>query len=79
VRKCSIFNFTNILNNKWGRTYFLSFDNYRIIRFAGFTNTLTPQYQFTALNDNPWAVQSSTAPGSSARWISELGVKINFN
>jgi hypothetical protein len=73
-----VFNFTNMLNKKWGRIY--SSDNFPLINFAGFSNTttLSPQYQFS--NDGkPWSVQSSTAPGSSARWISQLGFRINFN
>ncbi|MBS1921314.1 MAG: TonB-dependent receptor [Bacteroidetes bacterium] len=76
-----VFNFTNMLNKKWGRLYFLPNDNFSLITFAGFSdpNTLTPQYKFTPLNGKPWSVQSSTAPGNSARWISQLGIKINFN
>jgi hypothetical protein len=77
-----VFNFTNMLNKNWGRTYFLSTnDNYPLISFAGFANqnTLTPQYQFKPFNGKPWSVQNNTAPGSSARWISQLGFKINFN
>jgi len=76
-----VFNFTNMLNKNWGRTYFLTSDNFQLIRFAGFSNatTLTPQYQFNPVTGDPWSVQSSTAPGSSARWISQLGIKIKFN
>ncbi len=75
-----VFNFTNMWNKNWGRLYFLPNDNYSLITFAGFAdqNTLTPQYQFKPLNGKPWTVQSSTAPGNSARWISQLGVKISF-
>lgn len=75
-----VFNFTNMLNKNWGRIFYLPNDNYSLITFAGFVpNTLTPQYQFDPINGKPWSIQSSTAPGSSARWISQLGVKINFN
>ena len=76
-----VFNFTNMLNKNWGRIYLLPNDNYSLITFAGFTdpNTLTPQYQFKPVNGRPWSVQTSTAPGNSARWISQLGIKINFN
>jgi hypothetical protein len=75
-----IFNFTNMLNRKWGRLYFLPNDSYSLITFAGFADPdkLIPQYQFGPLNGKPWSVQSSTTPGNSARWISQLGVKINF-
>jgi hypothetical protein len=76
-----VFNFTNMLNKNWGRTYFMAGDNYPLIRFAGYANTatLTPQYQFTPLNGAPYSIQSSTLPGNSARWISQLGFRINFN
>jgi hypothetical protein len=76
-----VFNFTNMLNKDWGRTYFLSSnDNYALITFAGYSNsnTLTPQYKFKPNGAQPWSIQNSTAPGVSARWISQLGVKISF-
>lgn len=75
-----VFNFTNLLNKKWGRIYLMSSDNFPLIQFAGFPNTttLTPQYQFTRFTGNPWSINSSTAPGSSARWISQLGLRINL-
>ena len=75
-----VFNFTNLLNKKWGRIYLMSSDNFQLIQFAGFPNTttLTPQYQFTPFTGKPWSINSSTAPGSSARWISQLGIRINL-
>ncbi|HET9746931.1 MAG TPA: hypothetical protein VFP97_14540 [Chitinophagaceae bacterium] len=76
-----IFNFTNMLNKRWGRIYFLSGDNFSLIRFAGFSNTTTlnPVYQFNPINGKPWSVHSSTAPGNSARWISQVGLKISYD
>jgi len=76
-----IFNFTNMLNRNWGRIYFLTNDNFPLIRFAGYANTatLTPQYQFTPFSGKPYSLQTSTLPGNSARWISQLGMKINLN
>jgi hypothetical protein len=75
-----VFNFTNMLNKNWGKIYFITNDNFPIIRFAGYANTttLTPQYQFTPFS-KPYSLQSSTIPGNSARWISQLGLKINLN
>ena len=75
-----VFNFTNLLNKNWGRIYLMSADNFALIRFAGFSNTttLTPQYQFTPFTGKPWSINPSTAPGSSARWISQLGIRINL-
>ncbi len=76
-----VFNFTNMLNKNWGRTYFMTNDNFPLIRFAGYANTTTliPQYQFTPFAGKPYSVQTSTLPGNSARWISQLGLKINLN
>ncbi len=76
-----VFNFTNMLNKNWGRIYFITNDNFPLIRFAGYANTatLTPQYQFTPFSGKPYSLQSSTLPGNSARWISQLGIKINLN
>lgn len=76
-----IYNFTNLLNRKWGKTYFLSNDNYSLIQFAGFASTtdLTPQYKFTPQNSStPYGLSTSTAPGLSARWISQIGLRLNF-
>ena len=76
-----VFNFTNLLNRNWGRIYFLLNDSYPLITFVGYSNTttLTPEYQFLPVNGKPYTIQSSTLPGSSARWISQLGLKINLN
>jgi hypothetical protein len=76
-----VFNFTNMLNKNWGRIYFLTNDHFPLIQFAGYSNTatLTPQFQLTPFNGKPYSVQASTIPGNSARWISQLGVKINLN
>jgi hypothetical protein len=75
-----VYNFTNMLNRKWGQTYFLANDNYSLIQFAGYTsaNDLTPQYRFSPQPGNPWGLSTSTAPGLSARWISQLGVRVIF-
>jgi hypothetical protein len=79
-----VFNFTNMLNKNWGRTYALATSNagnFALITFMGFTdsNSLTPTYQFNPSNGKPWTPQTSTAPGNSATWISQLGITISFN
>jgi hypothetical protein len=76
-----IFNFTNMLNKNWGRMYALTENKFSLIQFAGYANsaTFTPQYQFTQPNGRPYSVESSTIPGNSARWISQVGFRINFN
>jgi hypothetical protein len=77
-----VFNFTNMLNKNWGHTYFLSNDSYSLITFVGFANTaptITPQYQARPFGGKPYSLQTSTIPGNSSRWISQLGMKINLN
>jgi hypothetical protein len=76
-----VFNFTNLLNRNWGRIYFLNNDSYPLITFAGWTSptSLIPQYQFKPFNGKPYSLQTSSLPGNSARWISQLGIKINLD
>jgi outer membrane receptor for ferrienterochelin and colicin len=76
----NVSNFTNMLNRNWGKTYFLSFDQYSLIQFAGYVSSsnLTPQYRFNPQNGTPWGLSTSAVPGLSARWISQLGVRVNF-
>ncbi len=70
-----VFNFTNMLNKNWGRTYIAGNDQFQLIRFAGFANptTLTPQYQFIPFQGTP------SIFGISGRWISQVGIKINLD
>jgi hypothetical protein len=75
-------NFTNMLNRDWGRQYFLSNDSYQLVRFAGFqTGTTTPTFQFDPNNNTrtPWGISSSVVPNYTARWVSQLGFRFNFN
>ena len=78
-----VFNFLNMLNKDWGRIYFLSNDSYPLIKFDGYVSNTTPdiipQYQFKPINGKPYALQTSTIPGNSARWISQLGFKVSLN
>ncbi len=76
-----VVNFANMINKDWGRIYFLNNDSYPLITFAGWANqsSLLPQYQFQPFSGRPYAVQTSTTPGNSARWLSQLGFKINID
>ncbi|TMI61350.1 MAG: TonB-dependent receptor [Bacteroidetes bacterium] len=75
-----VYNFTNMLSHNWGQTYFLSNDQYALIRFTGFTSAtnLTPQYQFSPQTGKPWGVSTSNAAGISARFISQVGLRLSF-
>ena len=75
-----VYNFTNMLSKKWGQTYFLSNDNYSLIQFAGYVSAtnLTPQFRFNPQNGKPWNLSNSNSPGLSARYLSQVGVRIIF-
>jgi hypothetical protein len=76
-----VFNFTNMLNRDWGRQYFLSFDQYALIQFSGYrAGTTIPTYRFTPIPNNapPYGISISTVPSYSPRYISQLGVRLNF-
>lgn len=75
-----VFNFTNMLNKDWGRTWFLANDNFSLLQFAGYVSASnpTPQYRFTPFAGKPWGVSTTLNPGYTARWISQLGMRISF-
>ncbi|HEY0676830.1 MAG TPA: carboxypeptidase regulatory-like domain-containing protein [Chitinophagaceae bacterium] len=75
-----IFNFTNLLNKDWGRTWFLSNDNFSLIQFVSLENTTTrkPRYRYIPVNGTPYGVSTSTEPRLAARWISQLTFRVNF-
>ncbi len=75
-----VYNFTNLLNKDWGRTWFLSNDNYPLIQFANYVSSsnLTPQYRYTPFAGKPWGVSTTLNPGYTARWISQIGARITF-
>jgi hypothetical protein len=75
-----IFNVTNLINKRWGKIYTLGTNVFPLINFMGFANQnlLIPQYQFIPFTGNVYSLTTSTMPGSSARWISQVGVKVDF-
>lgn len=78
-----MFNFTNFLNRNWGRMYFLSNDQYAAVSFAGYKSAtdFTPTYKFNPQNNTrtPWGVSTSNVPQYSARWVSQIGLRISMN
>lgn len=76
-----VFNFTNMISRRWGRNYFLSNDQFSLINFAGFKSAsdLTPQFRFNPQLNTPYNISTTPTPAYSARWVSQIGVRINFN
>ena len=76
-----VFNLSNLLNNDWGRRYFVGSSDNRyitqLLQFEGFEEgTNRPVYSFNDPGD-PWEVnQSPTAEGS--RWAAQVGVRYSF-
>ena len=78
-----MFNFTNFLNRDWGRTYFVSNDQYALMTFSGYVSAtnLTPQYKFNPQLTQPQSqtfVSTSNAPSFAARWSSQISLRLNF-
>jgi hypothetical protein len=75
-----VYNFSNMLSRNWGQTYFLANDQYSLIQFGGFVSAsnLTPQYRFSPQTGKPWGVSTSNLAGISARFISQLGIRLSF-
>lgn len=78
-----VFNFTNMLNRKWGRTFFLTNDQFRLLEFQGYVSAsdLTPQYKFNPTIGQPQSISNistSSSPTYSPRWTSQLGLRFNF-
>lgn len=75
-----VFNFGNLLNRNWGRTYFMGNDNFQLMQFAGYVSAtnLTPQYRFNPNIRTPFNVSTTTNAAYAARWISQLGLRFNF-
>ncbi|MDE3234706.1 MAG: TonB-dependent receptor [Bacteroidota bacterium] len=75
-----VFNFTNMLNRNWGRSFFASNDQFSLINFAGYVSAsnLTPQYRFNPQITRVWNYNNSVTPAYANRWVSQLGVRFNF-
>src|SRR4030095_16614506 len=74
-----VFNFTNLLNEDWGRQYFFNFDQFELYRLQSYNGT-TPSYTYTPINGTveSLSVSDGVNPYNSSRWISQLGIRINF-
>ncbi len=84
----NIFNFTNLLNDDWGRIYSAGFNNFNVLNFEGFEEgTNNPTYTIT--NGVTDRVEEGIEPFSeffidtgrirSARWQMQIGVRYTFN
>ena len=78
MRIWDVANFTNMLNKEWGRQYFLSFDQFQLLQFAGFAGT-TPQFRYNPLNQTVGTISDGVTPLNNSRWTGQIGVRYSFN
>ncbi|WP_163710770.1 TonB-dependent receptor [Mangrovibacterium lignilyticum] len=74
-----IFNFTNMLNKKWGRTYYSigDYGNYPLLEFAGYQNGTTPTYIYTnTRGEDTWGIDDAGL--QSSRWQAQLTLRYIF-
>lgn len=75
-----IFNFTNMLNNKWGRMYYTlgDYSNYQVLQFKGYkTDGTTPTYSYYNKNGNKtYGIDDSGL--QSSRWQAQVSLRYIF-
>ena len=74
-----IFNLTSLISRSAGKTYFISFDQAFPLDMSSYVSAgnLTPQYKFTPpVNNKPYTLSDGVF--NSARWSSQLGVRLSF-
>ncbi len=71
-----MFNFTNLLNKNWGRRYYVSNGQFRLIDFEGFAaDGSTPTYSFSTPS-NKYFIDDSGI--NSSRWQAQIGFRYIF-
>ncbi len=79
-----IFNVGNLVNNNWGRRYFVgSFGNFELLNFEGFQDgTNTPTFSFDPSNlteDNDPFAAIDDGGIQSSRWQMQIGLRYLFD
>ena len=68
-----VINFGNLLNNDWGRQYFVNNQAYQLARVERFQNG-QPVISFPRITGNPYDISAF-----ASRWQAQLGVRYSFN
>ncbi len=75
-----IFNFTNLLNNDWGRKYYVAYGTYQLIKFKGMDDDgTTPTFNYTGPETRDDIFNIDDSGLSSSRWQGQIGVRYIFN
>jgi len=69
-----ILNFTNLLNSKWGRAYYVSYNQDNLVTFAGYDSNNNPTFTFTTPKTTPWQISDL-----ASRWLGQIGLKYSFD
>jgi outer membrane receptor for ferrienterochelin and colicin len=70
-----VFNFTNMLNKDWGRQYFTTNENFRLIEYVSLGDDNIPNFRF----QKPTTVKNIDDSGLiSSRWQAQIGVRYSF-
>lgn len=80
-----MFNFTNLLNDDWGRRYNVGFRAVPVLQFDGFVDAeggdLTPVYEFDTEQqsmDEYWDNQILDFGSYGSRWLMQFGLRYSF-
>lgn len=80
-----VFNFTNLLNEDWGRRYDVGFRAVPVLRFEGFVDAeagdLTPVYSFDTEQptiDDFWENEVLDFGTYGSRWLMQFGLRYTF-
>ena len=65
-----ILNFTNLLNSKWGRSYYISYSQDNLVTYVPASGT----YNFATPKSTPWQISDL-----ASRWLGQIGVKYIFD
>lgn len=72
-------NFGNLLNNEWGRDYFVSNQNFGLLRYQGLENGTTGRPTFSyGTGTTPTATQAYQVSQLASRWQAQFGARYSF-
>jgi len=74
-----LFNLGNLINPKWGRKYYVSYNSFWLLDFEGFVDEANGDYTPTFSFDDPGDVWDIDDIGvNSSRWQAQIGLRYIF-